>query len=217
MIVDLGRTGYEEAYKAQRDLVKRRILGEVGDSCILVEHPPVFTIGRSGGIRESILKKDEIERSKIKILPVDRGGGITFHGPGQVVVYPVVDLKIRGRDLHRYMRDLEGLVINFFGEYSVKGERAAGKTGVWAGGRKLAFIGVAATNWVTYHGVSVNLDVDLEFFSMITPCGLKGVRIGNLSDVARRPIDMSGAKLKVLRHFSEVFGVARNADCAPVG
>ena len=205
MIEDLGIVDYDKAYAIQKELVARRKVGEISDSIILAEHKPVFTIGRSGH-RDNLLV-DEIYLRKLgaTIVDVDRGGDITFHGPGQLVAYPIIDLKTRGKDLHRYMRNLEEVCINFLADYKVKGERAAGKTGVWVGGEKIASIGIAASDWVTYHGAAINIGCDLNFFSMIHPCGMRGIRVTSLKKILDRDIIMAEAKDRFVEHFNRIF------------
>lgn len=197
MILDLGLIDYGEAYTAQKELVRLRKLGEIEDSFILAEHYPVFTIGRTGHIENLLDTEERLSEKGIKVLRVDRGGDITFHGPGQLVVYPIVDLKDRGSDLRRYLRDLEDFVIELLKEYSVRGQRLVGKTGVWVADHKIASIGIAASNWVTFHGVGLNINTDLEFFSMINPCGMKHVRMTSLAKIIGRKVAMSDVKKKV--------------------
>ncbi|MFH0764201.1 MAG: lipoyl(octanoyl) transferase LipB [Candidatus Omnitrophota bacterium] len=194
MIVDLGLIDYAEAYGIQKELVNKRRRRELGDSLILAEHPPIFTIGRSGSI-ENLIKNNGVP-----VLRVDRGGDITFHGPGQLVLYPIVNLKDNALDLHKYMRLLESGAISFLRKYSVKAESVGKKTGVWVDGKKIASIGIAASNWVTYHGMGINLNVDLEYFSMIYPCGMKDVHAASLDRVIGRKVSMEDAK----RDFSAI-------------
>lgn len=206
MIIDLGLVDYEKSYSLQKELVGKVKSSLIEDSLIVVEHLPVFTIGRTGKKENLLAGEEALKNANIKFLNVDRGGDITFHGPGQIVLYPIIDLKKRGRNLHRYLRDLEWVAITFLKEYGVFGERMEGRTGVWVGNKKIAFIGIAAADWVTYHGLSVNIDVELEYFSMIRPCGLKDVEITSLNEILNRDIDMVDAKERLLRHFYHTFG-----------
>jgi lipoate-protein ligase B len=206
MIIDLGLSDYEYAYALQRELVDRRLAGRVGDSLIMTEHRDVYTLGR-GASRSNILEDEEALMSqRIKVIRVDRGGDITYHGPGQIVAYPVIDLKERGRDLHRYMRDLESAAIELCAFYGVKGRRVAGKTGVWAGGSKIASIGVAARSWVTYHGIAVNIDADMEKFKKINPCGMRDVRMASLAEMVGSRIDTAEAGAVLAGAMAEIFG-----------
>lgn len=205
MILDLGLIDYEECYCAQKEMVARRKLGETGDTLILAEHKDVFTIGRTGRREHLIADEGHLSRRGIKVLNVDRGGDITYHGPGQLVAYPVIDLKDRWRDLHRYLRCLEDAVIKFLRRYSINGERHPDRTGVWVSGKKIASIGVGVSNWVTYHGLSINIKTDLSFFDMIYPCGLKGISMASLDRIAGRDVPMEEAKAVFLAAFNEIF------------
>jgi lipoate-protein ligase B len=192
------------------ELVSRRKLGETRDSLIITEHRPVFTIGRAGHKNNLLVSEAVLEAQGIKALKADRGGDITFHGPGQAVFYPIIDLKERGRDLHRYMRDLESVAISFLNGYGVIAERLQGRTGIWAGGKKVASIGVGASNWVTYHGMAVNINVDLGYFSMINPCGMKGARMTSLGEILGGPVPMRAATERLLSSFRKIFGMEDN-------
>jgi lipoate-protein ligase B len=194
MVLDLGLIDYEEAYRKQKEFVRLRRLGEMDDSIILAEHHPVFTIGRTGGIENLLENEKALAERGIKVLRVDRGGDITFHGPGQLVVYPIIDLKRYGRDLHKYLRNLEDMAMELLGRYSVRGERVTGKTGVWVRGKKIASIGVAASNWITFHGMSININVELGFFSMINPCGMRGIEMTSLAAILDKAIDIREIK-----------------------
>jgi lipoate-protein ligase B len=207
MILNLGLTDYEKAYLAQCQLVSRRRLGEIGDSMIITEHNPVFTIGRTGRRENMLADSRQMRKRGVRLIEVDRGGDITFHGPGQLLLYPVVDLKARGRDLHRYMRDLESVAINFLNSYGIIAERIDGKTGVWVGGSKVASIGVGAKDWVTFHGLSVNVDIDLSYFSMIYPCGMRGIKMTSLAEILGVDIDLNMAAEKLIVCAKRVLGV----------
>ncbi|MCM8790133.1 MAG: lipoyl(octanoyl) transferase LipB [Candidatus Omnitrophica bacterium] len=207
MIIDLGLTDYEQAYRAQLEFVARRKLGEIEDTLLITEHNPVFTIGRTGS-KESLLVDEKVLAQKgIKVLSVDRGGDITFHGPGQLVAYPIIDLKASLCDLHRYLRYLEEAVILFLKRYSVAAGRITGKTGVWVQGRKIASLGIGASGWVTYHGLSININVDLSFFAMIYPCGMKSVETISLNRILGKNVAMDEAKRIFVAYFQKVFNL----------
>ncbi len=207
MILDLGLIDYEDAYRAQREFVNRRKLGEIEDSIIVAEHKPVFTIGRIGKMENLLVDDRALAEHGIKVLRVDRGGDITFHGPGQLILYPIIDLKKRRRDLHQYLRSLEDVVIRYLQGCSIRAERIYGKTGVWVKGKKIAAIGIAVSGWVTYHGLSVNLNVDLDFFSMINPCGMKDVKVTSLANILNKNVTMDEAKVNILFHFNDIFNL----------
>ena len=205
MILDLGTIDYNDALMLQYELVKKRRLDRIPDSVMIVEHPCVFTIGRSGSRKNLLVGEDELARRNIKIVDVDRGGDITFHSPGQLVIYPIVDLRKRTKDLHKYLRDLEDVAMNFLQGYGVKGRRDPDNTGVWVLDRKIASIGVAAKDWVTYHGLSINVNNDTNFFSMINPCGIKGLKMTSLKEVLNKEVPVSGAKRLLLDEFGRIF------------
>jgi lipoyl(octanoyl) transferase len=169
---DLGRMGYAAAFALQRELVARRQAGEIPDQFLVVEHPHVITLGRNGHMENLLASRDVLERSGIAFECTDRGGDITYHGPGQVVGYPILSLKEWKRDVVAYVRGLEQVLIDTLAEFGVAGERVGGCTGVWVGGRKVAAIGVHISRWVTSHGFALNVDTDLRYFQYIVPCGL---------------------------------------------
>lgn len=210
MLLDLGLIDYEECYAIQKDIVRRRRSGEIDDTLILAEHNPIFTIGRRGSKDNLLVSDDMLASNGLKVLRIDRGGDITFHGPGQLVCYPVIDLKAAGMDLHRYLRNLEESAIHFMNDYGVDAERVPGKTGVWVSGKKIASVGVGASNWVTFHGLSVNINCSLDFFAMINPCGMKDSEMTSLARLKGQEIPMSAAKTKIVKHFKEILGLDNN-------
>ena len=207
MIIDLGLTDYEDAYRIQKEFVARRKAGEIEDSVIVTEHSSVFTIGRIGKIANMLEREDVLKQCGIKVLRVDRGGDITFHGPGQLVIYPIVDLRNRGSDLHQYLRLLEEIAITSLRRYSVAGERVSGKTGIWVERKKIGSVGIAASNWVTFHGLSINVNVDLRFFKMINPCGMKDCAATSLETIIGRHVDMTEFKDIALSETRKILGL----------
>ena len=199
IIKELGLVDYEEARRIQKDTGP--------DALIVTEHHPVFTIGRTGS-RDNLLVDEEIlEKNGIKFIEIDRGGDITFHGPGQIVLYPIMDLKKRDSDLHKYIRDLEEVMVQFLKAYGIKGERVAGASGAWTTGKKIGFVGIGVSKWISFHGISININTDLNYFSMIRSCGIKGVEITTLSRVLKKTIDIDEAKEELIDSFCNVFGV----------
>ena len=169
---DLGRLGYAGALALQRELVERRKQALIPDQLLVVEHPHVITMGRNGHERNVLAGTDVLGRAGIEFHETDRGGDVTYHGPGQVVGYPIVDLKEWKRDVVAYVRALEQTLIDMLAEFGIQGVREAGMTGVWVGGRKIAAIGVHISRWVTSHGFALNVETDLTYFQYIVPCGL---------------------------------------------
>ncbi len=170
--LDWGRTGYADAWQRQEDLVARRNAGEIGDTLVFTEHNPVYTLGvRKGAEANMIWDEAELARRGIEVHKTNRGGDITYHGPGQIVGYPIINLAAR-KDLHAYLRLLEQVMINTVGTFGLAATRREGKTGIWLGTRKIAAIGVAVKKWTTYHGFALNVDADLAPFGGIVPCGI---------------------------------------------
>jgi len=170
--LDWGRTRYEDARRMQDELVAQRIAGEIGDTLVFTEHAPVFTLGLRRGTEQNLVwDAARLAREGVEVVKTNRGGDITYHGPGQVVGYPIVLLAAR-QDLHAYLRFLEQVLINSLGSLGLAAARREGKTGIWLGPRKIAAIGVAVRRWVAYHGFALNVSPDLAHFSGIVPCGI---------------------------------------------
>lgn len=179
----LGATSYRRGLALQQVMVDARAAGRTGDWLLFPDHPPVLTVGRSPSDGNLRVDRATLERRGIELFEVSRGGDITWHGPGQLVGYAIVDLNGRGRDLHRYLRSLEESLITSLAAWGIEGRRIEGRTGVWAGDEKIASIGVAVRRWVTYHGFALNVEPDLSHFDLIHPCGLHGIR---MTSVAKR-------------------------------
>jgi lipoyl(octanoyl) transferase len=175
-VCDLGRRRYGEVLALQRALAAQRLSGELADDLLLlVEHEPVVTLGRSTEASSLPLDPDAIARRGTEVFEVERGGDVTWHGPGQLVGYPILDLRAHREDLHWYLRTLEDVLIDALESLGIPADRHPGRTGVWTAGRKIASIGVHAKRWVTYHGFALNVTNTLEGFELIVPCGLHGV------------------------------------------
>lgn len=176
MVQDLGRCAYSEVLELQRSLCRRRIAGEiVEDLLLLVEHEPVVTLGRGTRPRSLPLSTTELERRDISVYEVERGGDVTFHGPGQLVGYPIFDLRRHREDLHWYLRRLESALIGGLATLGIEAGPNPGLTGVWTRGRKIASIGIHVKQWVTFHGFALNVNTDLSYFDLIVPCGIRDV------------------------------------------
>ena len=197
-VLDLGRGRYEEVWELQKELVAARANGSSPDTLILVEHEHVVTLGR----RTSV---GNFRPQGVPVYNVERGGDATYHGPGQLVGYPI--LKLQDHDVHAYLRMLEEVLIRVTRSYGIKGERKVGQTGVWAGERKVASIGVAVSNWVTYHGFALNVNPDLTYFRLIRPCGLDPSVITSMIELIGGPVRMEEVKTRVTGEFSSVFGI----------
>lgn len=203
----LGRVPYADALALQRELVVERQAGRIGDLLLLVEHPHVLTLGvRGDGGRSHILAPPEVLAARsVDVFETGRGGDVTYHGPGQLVGYPIIDLKPDRRDVHRYVRDLEEVLIRVAADYGIEAERVAGLTGVWVGQRKLAAIGVRIARWVTSHGFALNVTTDLDYFNLIIPCGVADRGVTSLTALLGREVDWLEVEERVARHFGDVF------------
>ena len=169
---ELGRIEYPAACALQKELVDDRKHGIIGDQLLIVEHPHVITLGRNGHAENLLASPEILQRAGIGFYPTDRGGDITYHGPGQIVGYPIFDLREWKRDVVAYVRAVEQAIIDALAEFDIAGDRAAGATGVWVDGKKIAAIGVHISRWVTSHGFALNHVTDLSYFQYIVPCGL---------------------------------------------
>lgn len=206
--VDLGRITCADALSLQRRLARARQAGEVADLLLLCEHPPVVTLGRASRPEHLLADPDELARRGVACVEVERGGDVTYHGPGQLVGYPILDLRGHGRDLHGYLRKLEAVLIGAAARLGVGAGRVPGRTGVWVGPRKLASIGIHVSRWVSWHGFALNVtDAVLPGFDLIVPCGLAGVTMTTLSAEAGRPVSLPEAAAAVREAFAGVFGV----------
>ena len=200
-ILDLGLSDYNDTWKLQKKLQSKRILGEIEDHLLLVEHPPVFTLGKNAS------KQNIINNSKdVSIIQTDRGGNITFHGPGQLVCYPILDLNHYKRSITWYMRELEQLIIDVLVEYGIKASRKKGLTGTWVKDKKIAALGVRISRWVTMHGLSFNINPDLNFYNNIIPCGIKEYGVTSMAKIMGNEVpSMDEIKAKMTKRFAKNF------------
>lgn len=215
---DWGRTRYEEAMRRQDELVAGRIAGEIGDTLVFTEHEPIFTLGLKGGADAHLLwSPDRLARAGIDIADTNRGGDITYHGPGQLVGYPIVSLEAH-RDLHAYLRLLEQVLINSLGMLGLAAARREGKTGIWLGSRKIAAIGVAVRRWVAYHGFALNVNPNLAHFDGIVPCGISAGEgsVTSMQAEFGRPVDIAEVKRVVAGVFAQQWGSFQPQPVLPV-
>ena len=196
-LIDFGRMEYGEALHLQRELSSKRAKGEIPDTLILVEHEHVITLGRK-------TTPANFKPQGIPVFQVERGGDATYHGPGQLVGYPIMLLS--DHDVRRHVRNMEEALIRTVEGFGVRGERLEGHPGIWVGGRKLASIGVAVTDWVTYHGFALNVNTDLTYFELIRPCGLDPATMTSMQKIVGKEVPFDAVKAAVAREFSSVTG-----------
>ena len=202
---DLDFIDYQEAWDLQKDILNLRVDEKVNDVLFLLEHPHTYTLGKVADKKNLISSENYLHENKISVFDIDRGGDITYHGPGQIVGYPIMDLKKWKQDTHKYLRSLEEVIIKTSAEYGLKGIRDPKYTGVWIEDRKIAAIGIKVSRWVTMHGFAFNVNTDLDFFSGIIPCGITDKGVTSLKNELSRPIDISEVKEKLVNNFKIIF------------
>jgi lipoyl(octanoyl) transferase len=201
----LGRIAYEDGLALQEEAVARRIAGDAHDRLFLLEHPHVYTLGRGADRSNVLVSEPELAAAGAALYHTGRGGDVTYHGPGQLVGYPVISLKPDRCDVHRYVRDLEEVLIEAIAEYGIAGDRIAGLSGVWVDGEKIAAIGVRIARWVTSHGFALNVSTDLSRFGAIVPCGIATRGVTSIERVTGRRVPLEEVAEVVARHFGGVF------------
>ncbi len=206
-VVWLGRRPYEPVWDLQKRLVQARRSGRTGDILLFVEHPHTYTLGRRGDPGHLLAGEDALAEEGIPFVRIDRGGDITYHGPGQLVGYPILDLSSWNQDLVQYVRMLEEVLIRALRDFGVESGRLEGYTGVWAGRDKVAAIGVKVSGGITSHGFALNVDTDLSYFDRIIPCGIRDRGVTSLARLLGRSLDLDEARESIARHFAQVFGV----------
>lgn len=203
--LDLGIVDYQEAWDLQKEIFQLRYEEKIPDTLILLEHPHTYTLGKVAD-RENLVGDSEfLSQNNIKVYDIDRGGDITYHGPGQIVGYPIINLNDWQKDTHKYLRGLEEILIQTCTEYGLTGTRNSAYTGVWIEDRKIAAIGIKVSRWITMHGFAFNVNTDLELFNGIIPCGIKEKGVTSLSKETGNQIDIQEVKQKLLKHFFEFF------------
>ena len=201
-ISDLGRVAYEDGLRIQNEYAERRRLGAIGDTLLLCEHPPVYTLGTNA------TELDVIDTSRAPVVRTDRGGEATWHGPGQVVGYVIADLDRHGRDLHEHCRRLEAIMLTALADHGLSGRRIEGLTGVWLGDEKVGALGVRVRRWVSTHGLALNVNCDLDYFEGIVPCGITDRGVTSMARALGSPVDIESVKESCARAFEENYPAA---------
>ena len=203
---DLGLIAFDEAYAIQRDTVTRIQNGTGQDTLYLLEHPHVVTKGRNTGDSTLVAGPELLTQRGVTLVETDRGGDVTYHGPGQLVGYPIIELETDRRDVRRYVYDVEEVLIRTLDGFSVKAHRDPVHRGVWVDDRKIASVGIRISRWVTSHGFALNVNTDLSFFSLIVPCGIEGCRMTSIANELGSQIDLQRVKTTIVDVFADVFG-----------
>jgi len=222
-LLDLGLKDYKETWSYQEDLFKEVVDIKINNRknnlsiktpnyFLFVEHPHVYTLGKNGDLSNLLLNEEQLKVKGATFYKINRGGDITYHGPGQIVGYPILDLENFFTDIHKYLRFLEEVIIKTLSDYGIKSERSEGETGVWLDvgtpfARKICALGVRASRWVTMHGFALNVNTNLGYFDNIIPCGIKGKAVTSLELELNRKVSLEEVKAKILKHFIELFKV----------
>ncbi|WP_291327028.1 lipoyl(octanoyl) transferase LipB [Desulfovibrio sp. UCD-KL4C] len=206
--MEFSRRDYTEMLQLQEVLHSKRLQGIIPDVVILLEHNPCITVGRSGGYNNMLADNATLNKHGITVHDTFRGGNITYHGPGQLVCYPILFLEGENRDLHAHARKMEEVMIRTLHEFSISGERNPEHPGVWVGDNKIGAMGIAVRKWITMHGIALNVCPDLEHFSFIVPCGIASHGVTSMAEVLGHPIDLSSVRKIMRRHISEIFQIS---------
>ncbi|HET8937234.1 MAG TPA: lipoyl(octanoyl) transferase LipB [Polyangiales bacterium] len=205
-VIELGRRDYASVLALQEETHAARARGELPDTLLLVEHDPVITLGRAAKQEHVLATPEHLKTLGIELHEIGRGGDVTYHGPGQLVVYPILDLKPDRCDVRRYVRSLEQVMLQVAESYGLTPQRIEGMTGAFCDQRKYGALGVRISRWVTMHGIAINVSTDLDAFSLIVPCGLRTTSVTSLSREAGREISLADAQARTTEQFAQVFG-----------
>ena len=210
-VTNIGRTRYAEAWELQRRLCELRHFGMIGDVMLLTEHEPVYTLGKGADANHLLASDDELKIGGTEVFHIDRGGDVTYHGPGQIVGYPILDLSQYKADIHWYLRSLEEMIILALEEYDIDAGREEGMTGVWVKGEKIAAIGVKVSRWITMHGFALNVNTDLKGFERIIPCGIFHKGVTSMEKILGERIPTESVHETLRQSFGVVFGRSTTA------
>jgi len=205
LVYDLGLVDYREGLLLQDKLLNSRKSGAIEDVLLLLQHPSVFTIGRSGIAENVIVPKETLVKENVSVFQTNRGGDVTYHGPGQLIGYPILNLRENGLTAHQYVWNLEEIVIRTLADFGIGGRRISGQRGVWVGEEKVCALGLRIRGEVSMHGFALNVNTNLKYFTYIVPCGITGVSITSVSKLLGRTVELVEIQKSLLRHFSKVF------------
>lgn len=215
IVTNIGRTRYGEAWDLQHKIFELRHYGLIGDTLLYTEHDHVYTIGKGGDDNHLLASEGELRQDDVDVFRIDRGGDITYHGPGQIVGYPILDLNQYKADIHWYLRSLEEVIIAALGEFDIEAGREEGMTGVWVRGEKIAAIGIKVSRWITMHGFALNVNTDLQKFDRIIPCGIFHKGVTSMEKLLGKKIPIDDVHTRLNQAFHVVFGCRILAVNAP--
>jgi lipoate-protein ligase B len=214
---DLGLIEYRKAWELQRKLHRQRIEGRISDVLLLLEHSPTITIGKSGTIDNVLISREQLAQAGISLFFIDRGGDVTYHGPGQLVGYPILDLRERGKDLHCYVHNLEEVILRTLRDFSIDAGRDESHPGVWVDREEIAAIGLNVRKWVSMHGFALNINTNLDHFTFINPCGYSDRRATSISKILGIKMPMKQVKERLSFHFCDVFDILTGRESDDAG
>jgi lipoyl(octanoyl) transferase len=203
--IDLGLTNYNEVWELQKELHSKKINGLQDDFIITTQHKNVYTLGKTGSRNHILYSNEELIKNQIEFFEIDRGGDITYHGPGQLVVYPIIDLSKHYKDIHRYLRELEEIVILTLKHFVIDAYSDNEFTGVWVNDEKICAIGIKVSRWITMHGIALNVNTDLNFFGKIIPCGIFHKGVTSIEKIKGKKINIEKVKQLLIKYFYEKF------------
>ncbi|MEO0160775.1 MAG: lipoyl(octanoyl) transferase LipB [candidate division WOR-3 bacterium] len=206
VVLDLGLRDYKEVWDFQKNLHSQRVEERIPDSLILVEHNPVLTLGKSGKLENIKIPLPLLKEKGIDFYQIERGGDVTFHGPGQIVGYPIFNIKKGLAGIRIFIEKIEEAIIKTLSEFGIQGEKKAKMVGVWVDEKKICSIGVAVKRWVSFHGFALNVNNDLGYFELINPCGFQNIKMTSIQEILKAPVDMSEVKRHIAQSFTGVFG-----------
>ncbi len=204
-VVDLGQQDYYEAWNTQKTLHAKRVDGAIGDILLLVEHDPVITVGKSGKDSNILISESLLKEKGVGLYRIERGGDVTYHGPGQLVGYPIFNVKEKLAGIRSFIEKIEEVIIATLAQFNIEAEKKEKMIGVWVGTGKICSIGIAVKRWVSFHGFALNVNTDLKYFDLIHPCGFKNIKMTSMAEILEKEISMKAVKDAVKEEFGKIF------------
>ncbi len=212
-VIDLGQKDYKEVWDLQKEIHKKRVENKIDNTLLLVEHMPVMTMGKSGKAGNLLFTPDALKAKGISYYEIERGGDVTYHGPGQLVGYPIFNVKQGLAGIRPFVNKMEDAIIRSLADFDIRAEKKEKMIGVWACGKKICSIGIAVKRWVSFHGFALNVNTNLEHFNLIIPCGLKNVTMTSMQEILRKKIEFNDVKKSIIESFSFIFQADAKGKC----